>query len=121
VRPAAIFGKIDEQHETGGRRRAMTTPMQPASKAVTVNGLSLHYVEWGESDAPPIVCVHGYTGSAQAFNALAGICGIVFISSHSTFAGMARAPGPPLERTNTPIRPATWRRSPTGSGSTNSR
>lgn len=49
----------------------MTTPMQPASKAVTVNGLSLHYLEWGEIDAPPIVCVHGYTGSAQAFNALA--------------------------------------------------
>jgi pimeloyl-ACP methyl ester carboxylesterase len=49
----------------------MTTPMQPASKTLTVNGLALHYLEWGEAEAPPIVCVHGYTGSADAFNALA--------------------------------------------------
>jgi esterase len=45
--------------------------MQPISKALTVNGLALHYLEWGEAEAPPIVCVHGYTGSADAFNALA--------------------------------------------------
>jgi pimeloyl-ACP methyl ester carboxylesterase len=31
----------------------------------------LHYLEWGAAEAPPIVCVHGYTGSADAFNALA--------------------------------------------------
>ena len=49
----------------------MTTPMQPASKTLRVNDLALHYLEWGEADAPPIVCVHGYTGSADAFNALA--------------------------------------------------
>jgi pimeloyl-ACP methyl ester carboxylesterase len=49
----------------------MTTPTQPASKTLRVNDLALHYLEWGEADAPDIVCVHGYTGSAQAFNALA--------------------------------------------------
>ena len=49
----------------------MTNPMQPASKTLRVNGLALHYLEWGKVDAPPIVCVHGYTGSADAFNALA--------------------------------------------------
>lgn len=49
----------------------MATSTQPASKNLTVNGLSLHYLEWGEAGAPPIVCVHGYTGSAEAFNALA--------------------------------------------------
>jgi len=47
----------------------MTTPMQPESKTLTVNGLSLHYLEWGKPEAPPIVCVHGYTSSAEAFNA----------------------------------------------------
>jgi pimeloyl-ACP methyl ester carboxylesterase len=41
------------------------------SKTLTVDGLALHYLEWGEAAAPPIVCVHGYTGSADAFNALA--------------------------------------------------
>ena len=47
----------------------MTTPMQPESKTLSVNGLSLHYLEWGKPEAPPIVCVHGYTSSAEAFNA----------------------------------------------------
>ena len=49
----------------------MTTRAQPTGKALTVNGLRLHYLEWGRPDAPPVVCVHGYTSSAQAFNALA--------------------------------------------------
>jgi len=49
----------------------MTTPSQPTSKFVTVNGLRLHYLDWGNVGAPPVVCVHGYTSSAQAFNALA--------------------------------------------------
>jgi pimeloyl-ACP methyl ester carboxylesterase len=49
----------------------MTTSMQPASKTLRVNDLALHYLEWGEADAPAIVCVHGYTGSADAFNGLA--------------------------------------------------
>jgi pimeloyl-ACP methyl ester carboxylesterase len=49
----------------------MTTPMQPTPKTVTVNGLRLRYLEWGDAGAPPVVCVHGYTSSAEAFNALA--------------------------------------------------
>jgi esterase len=49
----------------------MTTVTQPASKTLNVNGLALHYLEWGEADTPAIVCVHGYTGSADAFNGLA--------------------------------------------------
>jgi pimeloyl-ACP methyl ester carboxylesterase len=49
----------------------MTKEGQPTEKTLTVNGLRLHYLEWGRPDAPPIVCVHGYTSSAQAFNALA--------------------------------------------------
>jgi esterase len=49
----------------------MTNSMQPISRNVTVNGLALHYLEWGKAEAPPILCVHGYTSSAQAFNALA--------------------------------------------------
>src|SRR6516164_2268618 len=47
----------------------MTTSMQHSSKTLRVNDLALHYLEWGEAAAPPIVCVHGYTGSADAFSA----------------------------------------------------
>jgi esterase len=49
----------------------MTTWSQPTSRTLDVNGLRVHYLDWGNLDAPPIVCVHGYTSSAQAFNALA--------------------------------------------------
>ena len=49
----------------------MTTSIQPLSRTLRVNDLDLHYLEWGKENAPPIVCVHGYTGSADAFNALA--------------------------------------------------
>jgi pimeloyl-ACP methyl ester carboxylesterase len=49
----------------------MANPTQPTSKTLTVNSLAVHYLEWGKAGAPPIVCVHGYTGSADAFNALA--------------------------------------------------
>src|SRR4030095_4149992 len=43
-------------------------PSAPPSKAVELNGLRINYLDWGVPGAPPIVCVHGYTSSAQAFN-----------------------------------------------------
>jgi pimeloyl-ACP methyl ester carboxylesterase len=49
----------------------MTTRSQPTAKSLTVNGLRLRYLEWGRADALPVVCVHGYTSSAEAFNAVA--------------------------------------------------
>ena len=47
----------------------MATLPQPQSMVLTVNGLRVHYLDWGPPSAPPVVCVHGYTSSAQAFNA----------------------------------------------------
>ena len=49
----------------------MPTLLQPKSVHLTVNGLPLHYLDWGNVGAPSLVCVHGYTSSAQAFNGLA--------------------------------------------------
>ena len=49
----------------------MATLSQPQSTFLSVNGLRVHYLDWGYPSAPPVVCVHGYTSSAQAFNALA--------------------------------------------------
>jgi pimeloyl-ACP methyl ester carboxylesterase len=43
--------------------------VQPTSRFLTVNGLRIHYLDWGEAAGPPVMCVHGYTSSAQAFNA----------------------------------------------------
>jgi pimeloyl-ACP methyl ester carboxylesterase len=47
----------------------MSDRPQPTSQFLSVNGLRLHYLDWGRHGAPPLVCVHGYTSSAQAFNA----------------------------------------------------
>jgi pimeloyl-ACP methyl ester carboxylesterase len=47
----------------------VVTVVQPTSKHLTVNGLRAHYLDWGDAGAPPVVCVHGYTSSAQAFSA----------------------------------------------------
>jgi pimeloyl-ACP methyl ester carboxylesterase len=49
----------------------MATLLQPQSAFVSVHDLRVHYLDWGDPSAPPVVCVHGYTSSAQAFNALA--------------------------------------------------
>ena len=43
----------------------------PERRSVHVNGLRINYLDWGNEQAPPMVCVHGYTGSADAFNAFA--------------------------------------------------
>src|ERR1700724_690442 len=48
----------------------MTTRSHPTAKSLTVNGLRLRYLKWGGADALPVVCVHGYTSSAEAFNAV---------------------------------------------------
>src|ERR1700730_2695906 len=44
---------------------------QPTAKHLTVNGLGLRYLEWGRPGALPVVRVHGYPASAEAFNAMA--------------------------------------------------
>ena len=38
---------------------------------VEANGLRLHYLEAGQSDAPALVCLHGFTEQAHVFEALA--------------------------------------------------
>ena len=47
----------------------MTTAVEPRSTTLAINGLRVRCLEWGDAGAPPVVCVHGYTSSAEAFNA----------------------------------------------------
>ena len=47
----------------------MTTVVEPRSTTLAINGLRMRVLEWGAAGAPPVVCVHGYTSSAEAFNA----------------------------------------------------
>ncbi len=41
------------------------------SKFVSVNGIKLHYLDYGGTDKPPLVCIHGFTGNAHNFDGLA--------------------------------------------------
>ena len=41
------------------------------SKFVTLKGLKLHYLEHGTEGKPPLICIHGLTGNAHNFDALA--------------------------------------------------
>ncbi len=44
---------------------------EPTSAYLTVNGLKLHHLDWGNSAAPPLVFVHGLGGNAHAFDGVA--------------------------------------------------
>ncbi|HSR58340.1 MAG TPA: alpha/beta hydrolase [Candidatus Binataceae bacterium] len=41
------------------------------SKFVTIKGIKLHYLDHGTEGKPPLVCIHGLTGNAHNFDALA--------------------------------------------------
>jgi len=44
------------------------TDVEATSVFLTVNGLKLHHLDWGNPDAPALVCVHGLSGNAHAFD-----------------------------------------------------
>lgn len=43
----------------------------PTHRYVTLDGTELHYTEWGDADAPPLVCVHGLSRNGRDFDSLA--------------------------------------------------
>lgn len=49
----------------------MTTRSRGESGFVTANGLRLHYVDWGNPDAPHVVAVHGNGVNSGTFNGFA--------------------------------------------------
>ena len=44
---------------------------EAVDRFIKVGDLNLHYLEWGDAGAPPVVMVHGLTGNAHAFDNLA--------------------------------------------------
>ena len=49
----------------------MVTQVQPKDKTVTVNGLKLHYLDWGAEGSPAMVLLHGLTGHARIWDHMA--------------------------------------------------
>src|SRR5687767_7943650 len=40
----------------------------PVDRFVTVNGLRIHYVEWGRAEQPPLILIHGLDRVARTFD-----------------------------------------------------
>ncbi len=49
----------------------MNDVMQPKDKIATLNGLRMHYREWGSEDKPPFILLHGIARVARCFDHLA--------------------------------------------------
>ena len=47
----------------------MTTP--PTEHTVNAHGLDLHYLDWGNPDAPPVLLLHGLQDSAALWGTFA--------------------------------------------------
>ena len=43
----------------------------PSSQFVTVNGVKLHYLDFGNAERAPLLCIHGLSGNAHNLDGLA--------------------------------------------------
>lgn len=50
---------------------AMLQTIQPADRFATVNGLRIHYLEWGSADKQPLIMLHGIGRIAHTFDHIA--------------------------------------------------
>jgi len=56
----------------GGAQGPSAAPVAtPADRFVTVNGLRIHVVDWGNPGAPPLILIHGLDRVARTFDHLA--------------------------------------------------
>jgi pimeloyl-ACP methyl ester carboxylesterase len=46
-------------------------PPQPVDRFVTVDGLRIHYLDWGSSEKPPLILLHGIGRVAHTFDHIA--------------------------------------------------
>lgn len=56
----------------------MQTDVRPRDGFVEANGLRLHYLDWGNDTAPPMLLLHGFTGHAHTWDTFARAMGAHF-------------------------------------------
>ena len=54
-----------------GTRPTVRRVSEPASRFVRLGGLRLHYLDWPNETAPPILLLHGFTSHARSWDLLA--------------------------------------------------
>ena len=68
-------------------------PFGPTSQSYISQRLRLHYVDWGNAGAPPLILVHGGQDHCRNWDwVAAAICAATTTSSRPTCAAMATAP-----------------------------
>ena len=53
------------------RSTTTTRAIEAQDRHITLNGLRLHYRDWGDAQAPPLVLIHGSGLTARAYDGLA--------------------------------------------------
>jgi esterase len=63
-------GATRQRHRHDDRLRVTQARQhaEPVSRYVEVNGLRLHYLEWGSPDAKPVLLLHGLRGHAHSWD-----------------------------------------------------
>ena len=46
----------------------MATSVQPKDKTVDVNGINLHYLDWGNENKPKLLLLHGLRGHCHSWD-----------------------------------------------------
>jgi len=49
----------------------MVTETSATDKELTLNGLRFHYLDWGNTDAQALICLHGFTSHAHSWDTFA--------------------------------------------------
>lgn len=49
----------------------MTTALQPADAMLMVNGMNIHYLDWGAPGKPPMILLHGLRGHCHSWDDVA--------------------------------------------------
>src|SRR5215831_15951984 len=53
------------------RQSTMATDRTPHDRYVDADGLRLHYLDWGNDAAPPMLLLHGFSGHAHTWDTFA--------------------------------------------------
>src|SRR4029453_17798159 len=55
----------------GTAASGQTLPTEAVDRFITVNGLKLHYLDWGNEGKPPFIMLHGIARTAHTFDHVA--------------------------------------------------
>ena len=68
---AVAYKLISREKETSWERHRAQLPFADCSQFAEVDGVRIHYQEFGEKSAPPVLMIHGYSSSTATWNNVA--------------------------------------------------